>query len=73
VRPLARDISLMDVTRSYQKFNINTLDEERESLKKIVNKVKATGLDGLESDGYSSREIEASTDESSLEHRNHKY
>jgi hypothetical protein len=39
VRPLARDISLIDVARTYQKFSMTTLEEEREALKKVVNKI----------------------------------
>lgn len=30
VRPLARDIALMDVQRKYQKENANQLEEERQ-------------------------------------------
>jgi len=30
VRPLARDISLMDVTRQYQKINMSHIMEERQ-------------------------------------------
>jgi hypothetical protein len=36
VRPLARDISLMDVTRKYQKHNINTLNKERREFADVI-------------------------------------
>jgi hypothetical protein len=32
VRPLAKDIALLDSTRKYQKQSIKELDEEREAL-----------------------------------------
>lgn len=39
VRPLARDISLMDATRHFQKHNINELDEETNMLKRAFARV----------------------------------
>ena len=58
VRPIANDISLMDVTRRYQKSNIKELEQETEELQDTIRKVQAeVERDALE-EGYSSKEIE---------------
>ena len=58
VRPLAKDIALMDVTRGYQKQNINEILKEQEAFRQTITKVEAAiEKDALE-EGYSSREIE---------------
>ena len=40
VRPLAKDIALMDVTRDYQKQNINEILQEQEAFRKTISKVE---------------------------------
>ena len=58
VRPLAKDIALMDVTRGYQKQNINEILEEQKAFRETLTKVQAAiDKEALE-EGYSSREIE---------------
>ena len=60
VRPLAKDISLMDVTRQYQKNNMKELEEERRQFSETVKKIQDTIERGaIEDEGYSSKEIEA--------------
>lgn len=55
VRPLARDIALMDVSRPYQKHNVNELEREAEEYRDILRETR----DELkEEEGYSSKELE---------------
>ena len=58
VRPLARDIALMDVTRGYQKQNINEILKEQEELHQTIAKVQQDIEREALEEGYSSREIE---------------
>ena len=58
VRPLARDIALMDVTRGYQKQNINEILKEQEAFKDTMARVEAEIEKEALEEGYSSREIE---------------
>jgi hypothetical protein len=58
VRPLAKDIALMDVTRGYQKQNINEILKEQEAFRQTINKVEAAIEKEALEEGYSSREIE---------------
>lgn len=58
VRPLAKDIALMDVTRGYQKQNINEILKEQEVFRQTITKVEAAIEKEALEEGYSSREIE---------------
>jgi hypothetical protein len=58
VRPLAKDIALMDVTRGYQKQNINEILQEQEAFRETLTKVEAAIEKEALEEGYSSREIE---------------
>jgi hypothetical protein len=58
VRPLAKDIALMDVTRNYQKQNINQILEEQAAFRDTITKVEADIEREALEEGYSSREIE---------------
>lgn len=58
VRPLAKDIALMDVTRGYQKQNINEILKEQEAFRETITKVEAAIEKEALEEGYSSREIE---------------
>jgi hypothetical protein len=58
VRPLAKDIALMDVTRPYQKHNMNTLLRDEQEFQDTVRKVQADIEKEAIEEGYSSREIE---------------
>ena len=66
VRPLAKDIALMDVTRDYQKQNINQLLQEQEEFRQAISKVEAEIEKEALEEGYSSREIEGPDSKSSL-------
>jgi len=43
VRPLAKDIALMDVTRKYQKHNVKEIDQEREAFTDVINAIHGQG------------------------------
>lgn len=58
VRPLARDISLMDVTRKHQKHNVATLRKEFDEIRKEIQKQTSDFEKGSIEEGYSSRELE---------------
>lgn len=58
VRPLARDISLMDVTRQYQKINMSHIMEERQMFQDTITKAQGDVEKDVLEEGYSSREIE---------------
>ena len=58
VRPLAKDIALMDVTRGYQKQNINEILKEQEAFRQTITKIEAAIEKEALEEGYSSREIE---------------
>lgn len=66
VRPLAKDIALMDITRDYQKQNVNELLQEQEEFKQTISKVQAEIEKEALEEGYSSREIEGPDSKSSL-------
>jgi hypothetical protein len=55
VRPLAKDIALMDVTRKYQKQNMNELEQQEQEFR---NNMEALRKEIGEEEGYSSRELE---------------
>lgn len=55
VRPLARDIALLDVSRKYQKHNMKELEEEREEFEDTLKRIQG---EIAEEEGYSSKEIE---------------
>lgn len=59
VRPMARDIALIDVARKYQKYSMKDIEEQNEVQKKAYKKMlgKTADEDSLE-EGYSSKEIE---------------
>lgn len=58
VRPLARDIALMDVSRQYQKHSIRDIMEEKSNLVDSVSKLQAALEKEALEEGYSSRELE---------------
>lgn len=58
VRPLARDIALMDISRVYQKQNINKLLEEQQQFVQTITKIEKDLEREKIEEGYSSREIE---------------
>jgi len=66
VRPLAKDITLMDVTRNYQKQNINELIQDQEDFRQTISQVEADIEREKLEEGYSSREIEGPDSRSSL-------
>ena len=57
VRPMARDIALVDVSRKYQKQNMNDLIRQNKEQEDAIKKIIAGGEESLE-EGYSSKEIE---------------
>jgi cytidylate kinase len=64
VRPLAKDITLMDTTRGYQKQNVSALAKEREFFTEAMAKVEADiSRDALEG-GSGSRELESGSGKS---------
>ena len=66
VRPLARDIALMDTTRQYQKHNIDDLNNERQQFADTIRKIEGElDKEALE-EGYSSRELEGPDSHTSL-------
>ena len=67
VRPLAKDISLMDVSRTFQKHNVNELLEERKEFMDVLNRIKAGKDQDSVEEGYSSRELEAPKHDDALE------
>jgi hypothetical protein len=59
IRPMARDIALMDVASKYEKNNIIELQKEREQMMKEIDDINAHGDKGAKIDrGYSSGELE---------------
>lgn len=66
VRPLARDIALMDVTRPYQKHSMEELQRDKQefisTIKRVGEEIEKEALD----EGYSSREIEGPDSRSNL-------
>jgi len=58
VRPLARDVALMDVTRGFQKQNINSLISERDDFSEAIEEIEGELEKEALEEGYSSREIE---------------
>ena len=60
VRPLAKDIALMDVTRKYQRNNVNEMEKEREEFARVLKNIYSKTDKGKLDEGYSSRELEDS-------------
>jgi hypothetical protein len=58
VRPLARDMALLDVTRPLQKHNVDELLKERAQLHTALKDVEAQLEKEAIEEGYSSRELE---------------
>jgi hypothetical protein len=58
VRPLARDIALMDTTRGFQKHNVTELERERQDLSNSIEKIEGEIEKEAIEEGYSSRELE---------------
>ena len=60
VRPLARDITLLDASAKYQKHSMQEIEKERNHLINAMKKIKAgeTPKEFLEESGYSSLELE---------------
>ena len=68
VRPLAKDISLMDVSRPYQKHNVREIEEERQEFQETIRRLRSEiDSDRIEEEGYTSREIEASDKDEALD------
>lgn len=60
VVPLAKDISLMDVSKRYQKQNVNTLLEEKEEFRRDLEELREElGRDEL-GEGETPKELEDS-------------
>ena len=66
VRPLARDIALMDTTRQYQKHNIDDLRKERQEFADTISKIEGELDKEAIEEGYSSRELEGPESHKSL-------
>ena len=66
VRPLARDIALMDATRGFQKHNVEELLREQQEFADTVARVQAQIEKEAVEEGYSSREIEGPESKTSL-------
>ena len=66
VRPLAKDISLMDVTRKYQKQNPDELQQERQEFAETLTRIKKEVEKDRLDEGYSSRELESPDNNQSL-------
>lgn len=58
VRPLAKDLALMDSTRQFQKHNVNELLQEQREFVETISKVQSEIEKEALEEGYSSREIE---------------
>jgi hypothetical protein len=60
VRPLARDMTLLDATTKYQKHSMQEIEWEREQFIGAVRKIKAgeRPKEVIEEGGYSSFELE---------------
>lgn len=76
VRPLARDISLMDQSRAYQNENVGGQEEEIGRLRKALDDIERDDRNGVpilrENEEYRLTELETSGDESLLEDGKHK-
>lgn len=59
VRPMASDITLLDVSSRVQKFSMKHLEEERAAYMKEIKESEAKERAGVKDEGYSSGEIEA--------------
>ena len=66
VRPLARDIALMDATRGYQKHNVAQALEERQQFADTITKIESELEKEAIEEGYSSRELEGPDSRRSL-------
>lgn len=66
VRPLARDIALMDVTRQYQKHNVSQIERETQEFKQAIERVEGKIEKEALEEGYSSRELEGPDSRRSL-------
>lgn len=58
VRPLARDMALLDVTRPLQKKNVDEIFRENEELRRVFQEVKEVVDKEAVQEGYSSLELE---------------
>lgn len=67
MRPLAKDIALMDTTRKFQRHNIEEMEQERQEFLDAFERIESQPDNEVIQEGYSSREIEASEAEESLE------
>lgn len=66
VRPLAKDIALMDVTRPYQKHNVAEILKERQDFADAISKIESEIEKEAIEEGYSSRELEGPDSRSNL-------
>ena len=66
VRPLARDIALMDVTRGFQKHSAAELISERQDLVDAIERIQGEIEKEALEEGYSSRELEGPDSQTSL-------
>jgi len=58
VRPVAKELALLDSTRKYQKVSAQQIEDERNEFNDIVKTLKSKLDRGQLSEGYSSIEIE---------------
>lgn len=57
VRPLSKDISMLEYSAKYQKENVDQMQAQKESFQQMLNEVQKDSSDRIESEGYSSMEI----------------
>jgi hypothetical protein len=66
VRPLAKDIALLDVTRPYQKHNVAQILKERQDFADVISEIESEIEKEAIEEGYSSRELEGPDSRSNL-------
>lgn len=57
IRPLSKDISMLESATKYQKANVEKMQAKNAEFRQLLNEVVNDGDDRIESEGYSSVEI----------------
>jgi len=57
IRPLSKDISMLESATKYQKANVEKMQTKNAEFRQLLNEVVNDGDDRIESEGYSSVEI----------------
>jgi len=57
IRPLSKDISMLESATKYQKDNVEKMQTKNAEFRQLLNEVVNDGDDRIESEGYSSVEI----------------